>query len=47
MCETAMTWWSKDARVSGFAEVQGLEHLQAALEQGHGAILLGGHFTTL
>ena len=38
---------SKDARVSKLADVQGLEHLQAALELGHGAILLGGHFTTL
>ncbi len=47
ICETAMTWWSKDARVSELADVQGLEHLQAALEFGHGAILLGGHFTTL
>jgi KDO2-lipid IV(A) lauroyltransferase len=47
LCETAMTWWSKDARVNGLADVEGLEHLQAALELGHGAILLGGHFTTL
>ncbi len=47
MCETAMTWWSEDARVSELAEMQGLEHLRAALALGRGAILLGGHFTTL
>jgi lauroyl/myristoyl acyltransferase len=27
--------------------VQGLEHLQAAFAKGRGAILIGGHFTTI
>ena len=47
LCETAMTWWSSDERVNGLAEVQGMEHLQAAFAKGRGAILIGGHFTTI
>jgi KDO2-lipid IV(A) lauroyltransferase len=47
LCETATTWWSSDRRVSGLAEVQGLEHLRAAFAKGRGAILIGGHFTTI
>jgi KDO2-lipid IV(A) lauroyltransferase len=47
LCETATTWWSDDERVNGLAEVQGLEHLRAALAKGRGAILIGGHFTTI
>jgi len=47
LCETATTWWSADARVNRLAEIHGLEHLQAAFERGHGAILIGGHFTTI
>jgi Kdo2-lipid IVA lauroyltransferase/acyltransferase len=47
LCETADTWWSKDRRVNKLAQVQGLENLQAALAKGRGAILIGGHFTTI
>jgi KDO2-lipid IV(A) lauroyltransferase len=47
LCETATTWWSSDERVGRLAEVQGLEHLQAAFAKGRGAILIGGHFTTI
>jgi len=47
LCETANTWWSSDRRVNGLAEVCGLEHLQAALAKGRGAIMIGGHFTTI
>jgi KDO2-lipid IV(A) lauroyltransferase len=47
LCETATTWWSSDARVGRLAEVRGLEHLEAALAKGRGAILIGGHFTTI
>ena len=34
LCETANTWWSSDQRVHALAEVQGLEHLQAAFAKG-------------
>jgi Kdo2-lipid IVA lauroyltransferase/acyltransferase len=47
LCETANTWWSGDRRVNALAEVRGLEHLDAALAKGRGAILIGGHFTTI
>jgi KDO2-lipid IV(A) lauroyltransferase len=47
LCETADTWWSSDERVHRLAEVQGLEHLHAALAKGRGAIMIGGHFTTI
>jgi KDO2-lipid IV(A) lauroyltransferase len=47
LCETADTWWSSDRRVNKLAEVHGLHHLQAAFAKGRGAILIGGHFTTI
>jgi len=47
LCETANTWWSGNRRVQALAEVRGLEHLQAALAKGRGAIMIGGHFTTI
>jgi len=34
LCETANTWWSSDTRLNQLADVQGLEHLQAALARG-------------
>lgn len=47
VCETANSWWSVDAKVSRHARIDGLEHLHAALAKGRGAILIGGHFTTI
>jgi Kdo2-lipid IVA lauroyltransferase/acyltransferase len=47
LCETANTWWSSNRRVEALAEVRGLENLQAALAKGRGAIMIGGHFTTI
>jgi KDO2-lipid IV(A) lauroyltransferase len=47
LCETADTWWSSDRRLNRIADVQGLHHLEAALKKGRGAILVGGHFTTI
>lgn len=45
--ETALCWWASDERIDRLAEVRGLEHVEAALAAGHGAIMLTGHFTTL
>ena len=45
--ETAMSWWSSDARIAKLTRLEGEEHLAAALERGRGAILLSAHFTTL
>jgi KDO2-lipid IV(A) lauroyltransferase len=47
LVETASSWWGSDQRLGKLASVSGLEHLQAALRQGRGAILLSAHFTTL
>ena len=47
LCETAMTWWSDEDEIRGLTQVEGIEHLQRALARGRGAILVGGHFTTI
>jgi KDO2-lipid IV(A) lauroyltransferase len=47
LCETALTWWSGNYRIRHLAQVYGTEHLTAALAQGRGAIIIGGHFTTI
>jgi KDO2-lipid IV(A) lauroyltransferase len=47
LCEIATTWWSSNERVRKLAQVEGIEHLAAALARGRGAILVGGHFTTI
>jgi KDO2-lipid IV(A) lauroyltransferase len=44
--ETAMGWWSSDARVLGLSTLEGLEHLDAALARGKGVIVLTAHFAT-
>ncbi len=47
LIETGMCWWADDARLEGRADIRGLEHIEAALAAGRGAIMLTGHFTTL
>lgn len=45
--ETALGWWGTEDRLTPLMEIDGVEHLDEALAQGRGAILLSGHFTTL
>jgi KDO2-lipid IV(A) lauroyltransferase len=45
--ESAMTWWGNDEHIATLSRVEGLEHLEAALARGKGAIVLLAHFTTL
>ncbi len=45
--ETGTCWWASDDRLDGMVEVRGREHIDRALEDGRGAIMLTGHFTTL
>lgn len=45
--ETPLAWWGSDKRLAGLSHIEGLEHLQAALAEGHGVILLTAHFTCL
>jgi Kdo2-lipid IVA lauroyltransferase/acyltransferase len=47
LSETANTWWGSDRSVQNLAQVEGLQHLTDALAQGRGAIMVGGHFTTI
>lgn len=44
---TGMAWWSSDSRLRPLVEIEGLEHLQAAIKDGKGAILLSAHFADL
>jgi KDO2-lipid IV(A) lauroyltransferase len=45
--ETALSWWASDQRIISLSHVDGMEHLEAALARGNGALLLSAHFTSL
>lgn len=45
--ETGLVWWASATRLRRLIRFEGLEHLQAALARGRGALLLSAHFTTL
>lgn len=45
--ETSLSWWASNDRIRAISHVEGREHLDAALAQGKGVILLSAHFTTL
>jgi len=47
LIETGLTFWSSNERLARLAKIEGLEHLEAALARGRGAIMVGGHFTTI
>ncbi len=43
--ELLRAWYAPAWRLRGAAQVEGLEHLRAALAQGQGVLLFTGHFT--
>jgi len=45
--ETAISWWSPQARIQALTQLEGEAHLRTALERGRGVILLSGHFTPM
>jgi Kdo2-lipid IVA lauroyltransferase/acyltransferase len=45
--ESALTWWGSDEALRSRSQVEGMEHLEAAINAGKGVILLTAHFTTL
>lgn len=47
LLETGLVWWASAARLRRLIRFEGLEHLQAALTRGKGALMLSAHFTTL
>lgn len=47
MFETVIAWWWPDWRVKRLAHLKGYEHLQQAIAQGKGVLLLAGHFLHL
>jgi KDO2-lipid IV(A) lauroyltransferase len=47
LVEFALGWWGSGKKLEPLAQIHGLGHLQSALQEGHGVILLSAHFTTL
>ncbi len=47
LVESFRGWFQNPEQLRSRVTTHGLEHLHAALEQGKGVILLGGHFSTL
>ena len=45
--ETLMSWWSTDKKLKKLVQAEGIEHLEEALKENKGAVLLSAHFTTL
>lgn len=45
--EIGISWWAPKKTLMKLHELDGLEHLNAALAKGKGAIILASHFTTL
>lgn len=43
--ELVLAWWASDDELDGLFQINGVEHVHAALEQGRGVLLLSGHFT--
>jgi KDO2-lipid IV(A) lauroyltransferase len=44
---SGFAWWASDAKLRPLVRLDGLEHLEQAIAQGRGAILLSAHFTDL
>lgn len=45
--ETGISWWAPKQTLMKLHKFQGIEHLNAVLAKGKGAIILASHFTTL
>ena len=47
LLETAYSWWSSDAAIINRSQMEGLEHIDKAKEEGRGVLMIGAHYTTL
>jgi KDO2-lipid IV(A) lauroyltransferase len=47
LLEVPLSWWGSDRKLAPLCEIEGVEHLQGALQEGRGVILLSAHFTCL
>lgn len=47
LVESAMAWWMPTHKLTSLIQVEGLEHLQKAIAQKKGVLILSGHFTSL
>lgn len=46
LLETALSWWGDEHKLAQQTQIEGLEHLQTAIQNG-GVVLLSAHFTSL
>jgi KDO2-lipid IV(A) lauroyltransferase len=47
LIEGGIAWWGQSERLRSFTKIQGLEHFNAAYQQGRGVLVLGAHFTAM
>lgn len=47
LMEISLAWWGSERRLARLTELEGLEHLKSAEQEGNGVVLLAGHFTTI
>jgi len=47
LLEMVTAWWVADKHLAHLGQLEGFEHLEAALSRGKGVILLSAHFTSL
>ncbi len=47
LLELGIAWFRDPAKLTGITRIHGIEHFKKALEDGHGVLLLGGHYSTL
>lgn len=45
--EIGLSWWASKRRIARLTEIEGFDNLEKAIEKGNGALLLGGHYSTL
>ncbi len=47
LLEVPYGWWRSPRYLERLTHIEGMEHMEAALAQGRGAIMMGGHFTSM